>query len=248
MDDRLKCIVVDDEPLAMELIASYVRKIPFLELIGAFDNSLEAIAAIKESAPDLLFLDIQMPELNGLELARLIGENDTQVIFVTAFQQYAIEGFRVNAVDYLLKPVSFAEFMSAAQKAKKQFDLIRKAKLSDAAPSDSVQSGKSFFVKTEYKLVQIAFEDILYIEGLKDYVKIYVQGEQHPIVSRMSMKSIEDILPANDFIRVHRSFIVRKDKIKIIERGRIVFGKEYIPVSDSYKEQFARFLNSNEAV
>ena len=115
MDDRLKCIVVDDEPLAMELIASYVRKIPFLELIGAFDNSLEAIAAIKESAPDLLFLDIQMPELNGLELARLIGENDTQVIFVTAFQQYAIEGFRVNAVDYLLKPVSFAEFMSAAQ-------------------------------------------------------------------------------------------------------------------------------------
>lgn len=247
MDDRLKCIVVDDEPLAMELIASYVRKIPFLELIGAFDNSLEAIAAIKESAPDLLFLDIQMPELNGLELARLIGENDTQVIFVTAFQQYAIEGFRVNAVDYLLKPVSFAEFMSAAQKAKKQFDLIRKAKLSDAAPSDSVQSGKSFFVKTEYKLVQIAFEDILYIEGLKDYVKIYVQGEQHPIVSRMSMKSIEDILPANDFIRVHRSFIVRKDKIKIIERGRIVFGKEYIPVSDSYKEQFARFLNSNEA-
>ena len=128
MDDRLKCIVVDDEPLAMELIASYVRKIPFLELIGAFDNSLEAIAAIKESAPDLLFLDIQMPELNGLELARLIGENDTQVIFVTAFQQYAIEGFRVNAVDYLLKPVSFAEFMSAAQKAKKQFDLIRKAK------------------------------------------------------------------------------------------------------------------------
>ena len=248
MDDRLKCIVVDDEPLAMELIASYVRKIPFLELIGAFDNSLEAIAAIKESAPDLLFLDIQMPELNGLELARLIGENDTQVIFVTAFQQYAIEGFRVNAVDYLLKPVSFAEFMSAAQKAKKQFDLIRKAKLSDAAPSDSVQSGKSFFVKTEYKLVQIAFEDILYIEGLKDYVKIYVQGEQHPIVSRMSMKSIEDILPANDFIRVHRSFIVRKDKIKVIERGRIVFGKEYIPVSDSYKEQFARFLNSNEAV
>ena len=125
MDDRLKCIVVDDEPLAMELIASYVRKIPFLELIGAFDNSLEAIAAIKESAPDLLFLDIQMPELNGLELARLIGENDTQVIFVTAFQQYAIEGFRVNAVDYLLKPVSVAEFMSAAQKAKKQFDLIR---------------------------------------------------------------------------------------------------------------------------
>lgn len=256
MNEKIRCIVVDDEPLAMELIASYVRKIPFLELIGAYDNSLEAITAIKESKPDLLFLDIQMPELNGLELARLIGDTDTLVVFVTAFEQYALEGFRVNAVDYLLKPVSFAEFMNAAQKAKKQFDLINMSgmaarQVSAVQPHSSPRAGNVnngaddfVFVKTEYKLVKIVFADILYIEGLKDYIKIYLEGELHPVVSRMSMKSMEDILPEKDFIRVHRSFIVRKDKIKVIERGRIVFAKEYIPVSDSYKDLFNQFLNS----
>ena len=211
--------MVDDEPLAMELMASYVRKVPYLELIGSFDNSIEAVSAIGDSDPDLLFLDIQMPELNGIELARIIAEKNIMVIFVTAFQQYALEGFRVNALDYLLKPVSFAEFITAAEKAKKYFDMARRSESLSAheeISSNEKNNQSSIFVKTDYKLVRINFSDILYIEGLKDYVKIYLDDEPHPVISRMSMKSIEEALPTKDFIRVHRSFIVQKDKLQVI--------------------------------
>lgn len=250
MNEKINCIIVDDEPLALDLMESYIRKTPFLNLAGRYDNSVEAMAAIRELQPDLLFLDIQMPELNGIELARFVPEQCI-VIFVTAFEQYAVEGFRVNAADYLLKPVSYAEFMNAADKARKLFDLRRRAAGAETQTlslAEDKNAGKeSFFVKTDYKLQQVCFRDILYIEGLKDYVKIYLEAEPRPLVSRLSMKAVEALLPAADFIRVHRSFIVRKEKIRVIERNRIVFGKEHIPVSDSYKDSFNEFLSHNMA-
>ena len=194
-------------------------KTPFLELKGCYGSGLEALKALSEEPVDLLFLDIQMPELSGLELSRMLPE-ETRVIFTTAFEQYALDSYKVNALDYLLKPISYTDFLTAANKALKWYE-----------------SRESIFVKSEYKLIQIELRDILYIEGLKDYVKIFVEGESKPILSLMSMKNLEDMLPVDRFVRVHRSFIVQPEKIKVIERGRIVFGHEYIPISDNYKQR-----------
>ena len=162
-----------------------------------------------------------------------IRDRHTRIVFTTAFDQYAIDGYRVNALDYLLKPISYADFLQAANKAVKWFELLQQ-------PQEEIES---IFVKSDYKLIQVELKNILYIEGLKDYIKIYEENSPKPILSLMSMKSIEELLPASRFIRVHRSYIVQKDKIRIIDRGRIVFGKNYIPVSDSYKQIFQDFLN-----
>ena len=171
-----------------------------------------------------------MLELSGMELSRMLPE-ETRVIFTTAFEQYALDSYKVNALDYLLKPISYTDFLTAANKALKWYELSHR----EATPAN--ESRESIFIKSKYKLIQIELRNILYIEGLKDYVKIYVEGETKPILSLMSMKNLEDMLPADRFVRVHRSFIVQPEKIKVIERGRIVFGKEYIPVSDNYKQR-----------
>ena len=238
----IKCAIVDDEPLAVELLASYVKKIPFLELCGKYTNATDALHGISETPVDLLFLDIQMPELNGLELSRMVPET-TRIVFTTAFNQYAIDGFRVNALDYLLKPISYAEFMEACNKALQWFQLVQQNEQQPAVKAE--EEPTSIFVKSEYKLLQINLDDIRYIEGLKDYVKIYTEQSPHPILSLMNMKAIEQMLPASRFIRVHRSFIVQKSKIREIERNRIVFGDVYIPIGDSYKQAFQDFINSN---
>lgn len=231
----LNCLIVDDEPLALDLMESYVKRVPFLELVGRCGSAIEVLAIIKEKNIDVIFLDIQMPELSGLELSRML-DSRTKVIFTTAFEQYALDGFRVDALDYLLKPISYPEFLKAADKALQWVEMSR-----NREPLKKEQD--CIFVKSDYKLIRIDLKKILYIEGLKDYVKIYLEGESQPVVSLMSMKLLEELLPIADFIRVHRSFIVRLDKIKIVERNRIVFGKEYIPVSDSYKDKFQDFLN-----
>ena len=181
---------------------------------------------------DLLFLDIQMPELNGLEFSKMVDMH-TRIVFTTAFDRYAIDGYKVNALDYLLKPISYVDFLQAANKAVQWFELLQQ-------PKEEIQS---IFVKSEYKLVQIELSKILYIEGLKDYLKIYEEDSPKPILSLMSMKAMEELLPASRFMRVHRSYIVQKNKIRIIDRGRIVFGKNYIPISDSYKLAFQEFLD-----
>ena len=237
----IKCAIVDDEPLAVELLASYVKKIPFLELCGKYTNATDALHGSGETPGDLLFLDIQMPELNGLELSRMVPET-TRIVFTTAFNQYAIDGFRVNALDYLLKPISYAEFMEACNKALQWFQLVQQNEQQPAVKAE--EEPTSIFVKSEYKLLQINLDDIRYIEGLKDYVKIYTEQSPHPILSLMNMKAIEQMLPASRFIRVHRSFIVQKSKIREIERNRIVFGDVYIPIGDSYKQAFQDFINS----
>ena len=236
----IKCAIVDDEPLAVELLASYVKKIPFLELCGKYNNATDALHGIGETPVDLLFLDIQMPELNGMELSRMVPE-DTRIVFTTAFDQYAVDGFRANALDYLLKPISYADFMEACNKALQWFQLVQQSGQQAAAAAED--EPRSIFVKSEYKLLQINLDDIRYIEGLKDYVKIYTEQSPHPILSLMNMKAIEQMLPASRFIRVHRSFIVQKSKIREIERNRIVFGDVYIPIGDSYKQAFQDFIN-----
>lgn len=229
---NLKCAIVDDEPLALSLMESYVNKTPFLTLEGKYSSAVQAMKELPDKQIDLLFLDIQMPELNGLEFSKMVAPT-TRIIFTTAFGQYAIDGYKVNALDYLLKPISYVDFLQAANKAVQWFELAQQ-------PKEEIQS---IFVKSDYKLVQIELKKILYIEGLKDYIKIYEEDVAKPILSLMSMKSMEDLLPSSHFMRVHRSYIVQKDKIRIIDRGRIVFGKNYIPISDSYKQAFQEFLD-----
>lgn len=231
----IKCIIVDDEPLAVELLASYVLKIPFLQLVGKYNNATDALNGVKDSDVDLIFLDIQMPEVSGMELSRMLPEG-TRVIFTTAFDQYAVDSYRTGALDYLLKPITYATFLEACNKALQWFQLVHQ---SENKPEDEV---KSIFVKSEYKLLQINLDSIRYVEGLKDYVKIYTDESPHPILSLMNMKAMEQMLPASRFIRVHRSFIVSKEKIREIDRNRIVFGDVYIPIGDSYKQAFNDFL------
>ena len=229
---NLKGAIVDDEPLALDLLESYVNKTPFLELAGKYSSAVQAMKELPDRHVDLLYLDIQMPELNGLEFSRMVSPA-TRIVFTTAFDQYAIDGYKVNALDYLLKPISYADFLQAANKAQKWFELLQQ-------PQDELQS---IFVKSGYKLVQIELKNILYVEGLKDYIKIYEENSPKPILSLMSMKAMEDLLPASRFMRVHRSYIVQKEKIRVVDRGRIVFGKTYIPISDSYKQAFQDYLN-----
>lgn len=230
---KLKCAIVDDEPLALGLLESYVAKTPFLELTGKYSSAVQAMNELSEKQIDILFLDIQMPELNGLEFSKMVAPH-TRIIFTTAFEQYALDGYKVNALDYLLKPISYNDFLQAANKAVQWFELLKHPQ----------QEITSIFVKSDYKLIQIKLDNILYIEGLKDYVKIYEEGENRPILSLMSMKSMEELLPASRFMRVHRSYIVQKNKIRVIDRGRIIFGKSSIPVSESYKATFQEYLDS----
>lgn len=232
----LKCAIVDDEPLAVELLASYVNKIPFMQLTGKYYSATEAMRGIASDGVDVIFLDIQMPEINGLELSKMVPET-TRIVFTTAFDQYALDGFRSNALDYLLKPISYVDFLAACNKALQWFSLIRQQ--GDAEKSEET---KSIFVKSEYKLIQIRLDSINYVEGLKDYVKIYTDESSKPVVSLMNMKAMEEMLPSSRFIRVHRSFIVQKSKIREIERNRIIFGDVYIPIGDSYRQAFQDFI------
>ncbi len=236
---NIRCAVIDDEPLALGLMASYVKKTPFLELVGSYSSAIQAMNELPNHPADLLFLDIQMPELNGLDFSRMVPAQ-TRIVFTTAFDQYAIDGYRVNALDYLLKPISYPNFLQAAQKAQEWFKLVEQKQQETDEPV-------SIFVKSEYKQVQVMLDDILYIEGLKDYVKIYEEGQDKPLLSLMSMKSMEELLPSSRFLRVHRSYIVQKSKIRVVEHNRIVFGKTYIPVGDSYKEEFQAFLNERSS-
>jgi two-component system response regulator LytT len=235
----MRTIAIDDEPLALQLVSGYIDKTPFLEYFGGFDNPLSAMEFIEEEPVDLIFLDIQMPDLTGTEFARIL-KNGPKIIFTTAYEKYALEGFKLDAVDYLLKPFSYEEFLNAASKARKLFDLEKKANTAQ------VEANSEFlFLKSEYKIRRINFNDIQYIEGLKDYVKVYLQNDPKPILSISSMKAIESKLPANKFMRIHRSYIVNLEKIQTIERFRILFGDKRLPVSDQYKDKFQDFLDKN---
>ncbi len=229
----LNCAIIDDEPLAADLLASYAAKTPFLNLSGTYNSAISAIKDLREHPADLIFLDIQMPELSGTEFARILPK-ETKIIFTTAFSQYAVDGYKVNAIDYLMKPVSYEEFVRAATKALELFTATRR--------NETCLQDRFMLVKSDYKLVRVPLDDILYIEGLKDYVRIYLANGDK-IISLMNMKKLEDFLPQPEFMRTHRSYIVHMNKITLIERLRIVFGETYIPISDSYKEEVQAYLD-----
>lgn len=284
--NTISCIVVDDEPLAVRLMESYVAKTPFLSLKGSFTSGTAAYSFLQDNPVDLLFCDIQMPNLSGMELSRMLPER-TRIIFTTAFSEYAVEGFKVRALDYLLKPISYDDFLSAAMKAKEYLELIddkslRQAQLpsglvtepgvstlvtepavrrgspttevTEPAVSTSVTEPvevtgqrkiKSIFVKTEYRLQQIDLDRITYIEGLKDYVKIHLNNGTAPILSLMRLKALEDTLPKEDFVRVHKSFIVRLAAIEAIERNHILIGPSRIPIVDTYQTALYQALSGS---
>ena len=231
-------IAIDDEPLALQLVRGYIERTPFLYLIGTFDNPLSAMEFLEQNTAELIFLDIQMPDLTGTEFARILN-SQSKIIFTTAYEKYAIEGFKLEAIDYLLKPFGYEEFLVAAKKARKLIDLEQKSTI-------QIETNNEFlFLKSEYKIRRINFDNILYIEGLKDYIKVYLSGEIKPILSLSTIKSIENKLPESKFMRVHRSYIVNLKKIHTIERSRIVFGNVYIPISDQFKDKFQKFLDEN---
>ena len=236
---KITCVVVDDEPMALNLVESYVEKTPFLELKKKCNSAIEAMEFIKNEPVDLLFLDIQMPDLTGIEFSKMLPK-ETRVIFTTAFDQYALEGFKVEAVDYLLKPFDYAEFLTAANKARAWFSLVKESQ------QNEVSKEKEFlFVKSEYKQLRIKLADVLYFEGLKDYIKIWLKDNPKPILTLMSLKSLEEELPDTQFMRVHRSFIVSLKNIEVIERSQIIINKQHITVSEQYKPKFLEFVNKN---
>ena len=231
----LNCVIIDDEPLAADLLSSYARKTPFLNLIGAYNNAVEAMKGIRENNVHLVFLDIQMPDLGGIELAKILPK-DTKVVFTTAFSQYAIDSYKVNTLDYLLKPISYEEFVKAADKALEWFTKVN--------PNMKLFNKDRFiYVKSEYKMLQIKYDDIIYIEGVKDYVKIFTDNGEKPVMSLMNMKKFEENLPQPEFLRTHRSYIVHMTKVKLIDKFHIAFGKELIPISDTYKEEIQNYFD-----
>jgi two-component system, LytTR family, response regulator LytT len=234
----ISVIAIDDEPLALELIVEYIRKTPDLKLLGKFENPIEAARFINNNFVDLVFTDVQMPGLTGIEFTKSLI-NGPVVIFTTAFEKYAIQGFKLDVVDYLLKPFTYEEFLTSVNKAERMLKYIKKS-------TEEVLSNNEFlFLKSDYKVKRINFNDILYIEGLKEYVKVYSRNSPSPILSLSSLKLLEAKLPSNRFMRVHRSFIVNLQRIETVDRSRIVFGKQYIPIGEQYKEKFQEFLDKN---
>jgi DNA-binding LytR/AlgR family response regulator len=234
----INCAIIDDEPLAAGLLESYVRKTPYLTLSGTYNSAITAMRDLRESPAKLIFLDIQMPELSGIEFAKILPK-ESKIIFTTAFPQYAIDGYKVNALDYLLKPISYEDFLKGTDKALEWFTILQRQEI--------CKQDRFLFVKSDYKLVRISLDNILYIEGLKDYVRIYLSNGEK-IMSLMSMKKLEEYLPQPEFLRTHRSYIVHMSKVKIIDRFRIAFGDEYLPISDNYKEQVQNFLDIHTLV
>jgi two-component system response regulator LytT len=244
----INCIAVDDEPLALGLVCSFIEQTPFLRLVGRYESAVAALRALHEHPEvQLLFLDIKMPDLSGLELARVIQTGQQRVIFTTAFNQYALEGFRVDALDYLLKPFNYEEFLRAALKGKAYFELKQAGTAPAAAPAPLPTPAEPaedyLYLKVEYQLVRVAFNDILYVEGLKDYVKVHLVSQPRPLLSLTSLRSMEEKLPSRQFMRIHRSYIIGLNHIQAIGRGTVQIKGETIPVSDGYREVFDQFFS-----
>jgi DNA-binding LytR/AlgR family response regulator len=242
----VSCIAVDDEPLALALLCTFIEQTPFLKLVGRYGSGVEALQGLHELTEkvDVAFLDIQMQELTGLELARVLGQQATppRIVFTTAFPQYALDGYKVDALDYLVKPFNYEEFLRAAQKARAYTELAQ-ASAETAPAAVPAPEEEHIFLKVEYQLVRVALSDILYVEGLKDYVKVHLKSTPRALLSLMSLRAMEEKLPARRFLRIHRSFIVALDKIEAVRRLTVQIGTETIPVGEQYKEAFAQFLS-----
>lgn len=240
---KIKCIAVDDEPLALDLICSFIEQTSFLSLEAKFENAIDALAFVHSHDVDLIFLDIQMPDLSGMELARVLSskqqENAPRIIFTTAYNQFAIEGYKVDAMDYLLKPFSYEEFLKACTKAYHFFES------KSLQPLSSIDNSHQnyIFIKVEYQLMKVMLKDIIYVEGYKDYVKVHLAGKSSPLLSLTSLKNMEEILPKNQFMRIHRSYIISLDHIHSITKNSVNINNTTITVSENYKENFLQFVN-----
>lgn len=244
----IRCIAIDDEPLALTQITGYIGKVPFLQLVKACSNALEALEVISSNPVDLIFADINMPDLNGMDFVKSLVKKPL-IIFTTAYSEYAVEGFRVNALDYLLKPFGYGDFLKAANKALRQMELMKAPATSPTqqVPRDeSIQPENSnLYIKADYKMIRIDMNKILYIESQNEYVRIFTE-DQKPVMSLLSMKLLEERLPSDRFMRVHRSYMVNLSKITAVANNRIIFGKDvYIPVGNQYKDKFTLYLETH---
>lgn len=235
---NLKCLAIDDEPLALGLVSDYISQIPFLELVGSYTSAMDALQVMQAEKIDLIFLDIRMPDLSGFQFLETLVEKPL-VILTTAYNQYGPESYQFEIADYLLKPIPFEKFLKASNKAKDIFESKVQKQSDRSAPDDR----DYIFVNSEYKLIKIRIKDILFIEGLKDYIKIHVEGFDRPVLTIMRIKTFEEKLPSADFVRVHRSFLVNIHKIESIQRSMITMGKHEIPVGLSYADQFFKLVD-----
>lgn len=239
--EPIRCMVIDDEPLAVQMVKAFILRTPFLEFVSSYTDAVEALEALKANPVDLLFLDINMPDLDGMSLAAMVSPQ-TRIIFTTAFKEYAFESYGVNALDFLLKPINYARFIAAAEKARQWFELTSSTK--EDNPEDTRRN--TIFLRVDNELKQISINRILYVSGLKNYVMFYLEGEKRPLVTHLTMKAVEDILPSKDFMRVHRSYIVALHKIKSIDRNNTIqIGEEFIHVSEGYQDAFNDYLKAN---
>lgn len=235
---NISCVIIDDEPLASGLLEGYVNKTPYLSLMGVYNSALQAMKDLREDPVQLIFLDIQMPELSGIEFSRILPK-ETKIIFTTAFPQYALEGYKVNALDYLLKPISYEDFLKSTDKALEWYSIKQK--------QDIYKRDRFMFVKSDYKLVRVCLDDILYVEGLKDYVRFSLKNGEK-VSSLMSLRKLEDYLPKPEFLRTHRSHIVHMLYSPLVDRGHIVFDDVEIPISDNYKEEVQAYFDEHTLV
>ena len=236
----LRCFVVDDEPLAVKMLENFIARTPFLELAASYTDPVQALSDIRVEAPQLVFLDIQMPDLSGMELSRMVPA-DTRIIFTTAFKQYAFESYEVSALDFLLKPIRYQKFLEAAEKAREWFTLKEAA----AAPAAGAETKTSTFFKVDGALRKVEYDDILFVEGMKDYVMVYLASQRQPLVTHVTMKAMEEMLPAG-FMRIHRSFIVALDKVASVSgTGDVKVGDRLLHVSDAYREAFDTYLREH---
>ena len=237
----IRCLVVDDEPLALDIIVDYISKVPFLKLVKSTISAIEGLSLVQNDEVDLVFLDVQMPELTGIQFLKIIN-GKCDVILTTAYSQYALEGYDLDVTDYLLKPIAFDRFYKAAQKVlqKKQDNSPPPLQIAEVSVQNSLNN--FIFVKTEHKIQKIYLDDILYIEGLKDYISIFTKTER--IITLQNMKKMEDTLPSKSFVRVHKSYIIALDKIDSIERSRIQISDKIIPVGDTYRDYFFKLIEN----
>ncbi len=234
----LRCLAIDDEPLALELLEDNISKVPYLELVAACSNPLEAMKILQQQKVDLIFLDIQMPGLTGLQFIQSLAEKP-MFILITAYEKYALDGFNLDVVDYLVKPVAVERFIKACNKANELFQLkSRPASSTDAAPD-------YLFLNVDYSLLKVVIADIVWIEGLKDYIKIHLKSSTKPVITRMSMKSIEDELPASKFLRIHKSYIVSIAHITAIRKNSVFIGDLELPAGDIYRDVLAAITGKN---
>ena len=238
---NIRCLAIDDEPLALQQIVAYINKVPFLELAAQCQSALEAREFLLNDTADAIFCDINMPDLNGMDFVKSLAAPPL-VVFTTAYSEYAVEGFRVNAVDYLLKPFGLQDFQRAANRIKERLQ-TEDGRLKENSPKTDIPDN-SFFLKTDYRIVKVAVSDIRYIEGMSEYLKVWLEGQPKPIVTLLSMKKMEERLPDN-FMRIHRSYIINLDKIQEVNKNRVIMDADtYLPIGDLYKEAFQAYLDT----